>query len=372
VTFADGGLALSRSYFADLVAPTIRQHLPELRYAAARLGFGSEVLGLDDEMSRDHDWGLRLQLFVPDAHVTDLLSMLDEHLPGQFRGHPVRFGFSGDPAVRLRIDVETVDSFLAERLGFDPRRGATATDWLSLTGQAVLEIIAGEVFRDDMGELTELREALSWYPQDVWRYVIACDWQRIDQELPLMQRAGDRGDDLGSRVIAARLVDTTMHLGFLLCRRWAPYPKWRGTLFTRLPLPSEVAPALSRTLTATSWQERAASLATALDALADHQGQHGIPTAWPACVPYYDRPYCHVDDTMVPRLLDSIRDTAVRALTPGLGSIEQRSDNVDLLTSATLRRAALTQPLRATDPDFGMPCGCGTPACREVVRAFDP
>ena len=64
VTFADGGLALSRSYFADLVEPTIRQHLPELRYAAARLGFGSEVLGLDDEMCRAHDWGLRLKVFV--------------------------------------------------------------------------------------------------------------------------------------------------------------------------------------------------------------------------------------------------------------------------------------------------------------------
>lgn len=349
MTYADGGLAVSRSYFVELVAPTIRQHLPELRYAAARVGAGSEVLGLDDEMSRDHDWGLRLQLFVPDADVTHLQSMLDKRLPDQFRGHPVRFGFSGDPAVRLRIDVQTVGSLLAARLGFDPRHAPSAMDWLSLTGQAVLEITAGEVFRDDLGDLTSLREALSWYPEEVWRHVIACDWQRIDQELPLMQRAGDRGDDLGSRVIAARLVDTTMHLGFLLCRRWAPYPKWRGTLFTRLPLPSEVAPALSHTLLATTWQERAACLSTALDALADHQGRHGIPTSWPACVPFHDRPYGHVDDSMVPRLLDSIRDPAVRALPAGLGSIEQRSDNVDLLTRATHRRAALTQSLRSTD-----------------------
>ena len=41
----------------------------------------------------------------------------------------------------------------------------------------------------------------------------------------------------------------------------------------------------------------------------------------------------------MPRLLDSIRNSDVRALPPGLGSVEQRSDNVDLLTSARHRRA---------------------------------
>lgn len=175
MTPVDGGIALARSYFKQLVAPTIRRHLPEMRYAAARVGSGSEVLGLDDEMSRDHDWGLRLQLFVSDSDVAQLRSTLEHHLPAEFAGHPLRFGFSADPAVRLRIDVDSVDALITQHLGFDPRRQASALDWLSLSGQAVLEICAGEVFRDDVGELTSLRAALSWYPEDVWRYVIACD-----------------------------------------------------------------------------------------------------------------------------------------------------------------------------------------------------
>ena len=104
-----------------------------------------------------------------------------------------------------------------------------------------LEVVGGEVFEDTGGALTALRAAMDWYPDDLWRYLVACDWRRIDQELPLMGRAADRGDDLGSRVIAARLVAATMHLGFLLCRAWPPYAKWRGTLFGRLPLPPGVA-----------------------------------------------------------------------------------------------------------------------------------
>jgi hypothetical protein len=51
------GAELARRFFTDVVEPLLSHALPGLGYAAARLGSGSDVLGLDDEMSRDHDWG---------------------------------------------------------------------------------------------------------------------------------------------------------------------------------------------------------------------------------------------------------------------------------------------------------------------------
>ncbi|WP_432549089.1 DUF4037 domain-containing protein [Kineococcus arenarius] len=42
------------------------------------------------------------------------------------------------------------------------------------------------------------------------------------------------GDDAGSRVVTARLVRAGVHLGFVLERRWPPYPDWAGTAFTAL------------------------------------------------------------------------------------------------------------------------------------------
>jgi hypothetical protein len=51
------GAELARRFFTDAVEPLLGRALPGLRYAAARLGSGSDVLGLDDAMSRDHDWG---------------------------------------------------------------------------------------------------------------------------------------------------------------------------------------------------------------------------------------------------------------------------------------------------------------------------
>ena len=332
------GIDLARSYWSEIVRPLLDRAVPGMPRAAARIGSGSDVLGLDDEMSRDHDWGLRLQLFVPDQSRASVVEVLLAELPGNYLGHPTRLTFTGQSEPVLALDVLSVHRFAQSALGFNPLQGTTVPDWLSLTGQVVLEVTGGEVFEDTRGELSSLRNSLTWYPDDLWRYLIACDWQRIDQELPLMQRAGQRGDDLGSRLIAARLVDVAMHLGFLLNRRWAPYSKWRGTLFDELPLASEIGLSLDAVMTASDWQSRGRHLAAALEALANQQDGYGLPTAAPACVPFWDRPFVCINRSMVRGLIDSVRDPSVRLLAPGLGSIEQRTDNVDLLVNAEARR----------------------------------
>lgn len=335
------GVALAREYWSRVVRPLLDEALPDAPRAAARIGSGSDVLGLDDEMSRDHDWGLRLQLLVPPEYVVEVEELLVAQLPAEFGGYPARFPFTGRQHAQLAVDVTTMDELIATGIGFDPRSGGTIDDWLSLTGQAVLEVTAGAVFEDTEGDLTALRAALGWYPDDVWSYVVASDWERIDQELPLMGRAGDRGDDLGSRVIAARLVDVAVHLGFLLCRQWAPFSKWRGTLFSRLPLPSDVGQFLRAVLTEDHWKERGERLAAALDVLAEVQRGAGLPAPARPCVPFWDRPYLHLDPDLVPGIIAGVASLDVRALPVGLGSIEQRSDNVDLLVRGDLRRAAV-------------------------------
>jgi hypothetical protein len=64
------GLELARLYADKVVVPLLAAHHPGLPSAIGRLGSGSDVLGFDDAMSRDHDWGLRLSLFVPADAVT--------------------------------------------------------------------------------------------------------------------------------------------------------------------------------------------------------------------------------------------------------------------------------------------------------------
>lgn len=346
----ENGIGLARSYWVQIVRPLLDRELPAVPRIAARIGSGSDVLGLDDEMSRDHDWGLRLQLLVPSTERSRVEEVLTQRLPVAFAGYPTRVQFTGKDSASLTVEVATLDWLIDSRLGFDPRVGGSALDWLSLTGQAALEITSGDVFEDSERHLTALRSALTWYPENVWRYVVASAWQRLDQELPLMGRAGQRGDDLGSRVIAARLVDVAVHLGFLVCRRWAPYSKWRGTVFAQLPLPSQVTGHLANVLDSRTWPERGEQFIRAVELLADHQARAGLPTVAPVCTQFWDRPFLHLNPDLVPAIQDSISDPAIRALPIGLGSVEQRSDNVDLLVHAARRRAAVGAASNGTGP----------------------
>ncbi|NUQ33016.1 MAG: DUF4037 domain-containing protein [Dermatophilaceae bacterium] len=332
------GAELSRAYWAQVVEPLVRGRWPGLRVAAARLGSGSDVLGLDDAMSRDHDWGLRLDLLVPAAEVSEVESHLEASLPESFLGHPVRFATTWEPLVRHRVRVDSVRGLAVSRLGVDTTCDLSIEDWLSLTGQAVLEVTAGQVFTDDAGELDGIRRRLEWYPDDLWRHLVATDWARLAQELPFVGRTGERGDDLGSRVIAARLAHVAMHLAHLLERTWPPYAKWLGTSLLTLPGASAVASPLAEAVSTTAWRAREAALVEALRVLNGVQRTVGLPAVADPVEPFWDRPCVGVREDVVRTLEDSVTDPEVRALPRGVGSVDQWSDNVDVLMHPARRR----------------------------------
>lgn len=340
------GQGLARRYHDEVVAPLLRRRRPALAYAAGRLGSGSDVLGFDDDTSRDHDWGLRLTVLVDDGEsAADVRALLDSELPDSFAGLPTRFATSWSPAEGQRIDVHTVDDFVASRLGLSPAELDDPVAWLALTGQSVLEVVAGPVFCDGSGRLSEVRERLRWYPEDVWRYVVACGWHRLSQELPFVGRCAESGDDAGSRIVAARVARDVMHLAFLVEREWAPYPKWMGTRFRQLDIAERVLPPLQAALEASGWREREGGLASAIEAVASRQRDAGIPTADVVVVPFWDRPYRTVDERYARRLLAGVDDPRISDLPLGVGSIEQWVDNVDVLAHPE-RRASLHRAWR--------------------------
>jgi len=353
------GIALARALYEEVVAPVL--DVAGVPHAAGRLGSGSDVLGFDDDTSRDHDWGLRLTVLVDDAAVPEVDALLEARLPPSWRGHPVRFATTWDPVVRHRVEVTSARALAVARLGADPTGRLEPWQWLALTGQSVLEVCAGPVFHDGPGELTATRERLARYPEDVGRYVVAAGWAHLGQELPFVGRTGSRGDELGSAVLAGRLARLAMHLGHVLEGRWAPYAKWLGTSFAALPAASSAAPHLRDALAATAWPEREAALARALDVLLAVQASVGLPVPdgasdGAATVPFFDRPFRGV--APVPEVVrEAITDPAVRALPVGVGCVEQWVDDVHVLMDPARRfavaRAALSggaPPVTAVGP----------------------
>src|SRR5213593_2778973 len=112
-------LDLCRAYFHEVVEPLLTRTCPEEARLAAcgRFGYGSECLGMDDEVSRDHHWGPRVDILLPEAVHRErgdhLIAVLRERLPRTFRGFPLEAGHVGAPGLAL----ESYESFLSRTIG---------------------------------------------------------------------------------------------------------------------------------------------------------------------------------------------------------------------------------------------------------------
>jgi predicted N-acetyltransferase YhbS len=326
------GLRLAREFYADVVRPLLDGQVP---YAAALLGPGSEVAGFDSGRSVDHDWGPRLLVLLPDADAGQagaITAMLADRLPESFRGYPVAFPRSGEPdeAARHRVEVAGLGGWLTGTLGFDPRRAITRLDWLATPAQRLAEITGGEVFADEPGDLTRARDALAWYPHDVWLYLLACQWQRIGQEEAFPGRCAEAGDDLGSAVVTARLARDLMRLCLLMHRRYPPYSKWLGTAFARLPGVDGIGASLTAASCAGDWRTRERNLCAAYEAVAALHNRLGITEPVDTHVRrYYDRPFL---------VIGAERFTAALG-GAGLGAVDQFIDSTDALGDLRFLRA---------------------------------
>jgi hypothetical protein len=339
------GLELSRRFYFEAVRPILEARFPALPHAAARIGWGSEVLGFDTEMSTDHNWGPIVQLFLRESDAGlagELREAMRRELPQAFAGFPVFFALADtEQAPDHWVSATTVRAFVDESLGFDIESSLDPADWLTFPTQKLRAMTAGAVLHDGVGELTELRERLAFYPRDVWLYLLAAGWERIGQEEHLMPRAGYAGDELGSALLGSRLVRDVMRLCFLMERQYAPYPKWFGTAFARLACGSDLTPSLWAAQRAPTWQEREAALGRAFEYLAGMHNRLGIAPELPATVAgFHGRPFKVINGSEIAATIrGTIFDPTVKRIAERglIGGIDLASDNTDLLEGAHWR-----------------------------------
>lgn len=347
------GLELAKRFYRHVVAPLLGSE----PHAAALLGDGSEVLGYDDVVSTDHNFGPRLQLFLGGtADPQPVRVRLQRELPEHFEGFPVRFPYAGRHGGQPhhQIEVATAERYFTQRLTIDPVDGLSLADWLLTPTQIFAALTAGAVFHDPHGELGRRRAALAWFPEDVWRYVLAAGWLRIGQEEAFVGRAGGAGDDRGSRIVTARLARELVRLAFLIERRWAPYSKWLGRAFAELALAPRLGPHLDAAMAAGGWREREAAICAAASVAGAATNELGLAEAIdPTPRRFYEREVTVVGaDRFTEALTAAITEPEVMALLRRLGhrrgadvgtlpgAIDQAVDSTDVLCHPARCRAA--------------------------------
>ena len=247
------GLELSKAFYETCGRPMLEEQFSELLplLAVGLFGSGSECLGYDDEVSQDHDFEPGFCIFLPGEDVVDrrsafLLERAYAKLPKSF----LWFQRSAvQPVGGARHGVFRTAEFFAEKVG-SPDGILTVQQWLTVPEQALCEATNGAVFYDGRGEVTQIRQALSCYPEDIRR-------KKLAGHLLLMAQSGQynyqrclaHGEAAAAQLAAAEFVKSAMAVIFLLNNRYQPYYKWSFRALRALPVLSLEAELLEYLLT---------------------------------------------------------------------------------------------------------------------------
>lgn len=304
-------------------------------------------MGYDTAQSTDHNWGLRLFIFLPEKDFRKNKLKIDKELrrdlPHSFLGYPTSFGEPDEDGVRLPPDENgdanhyitflTVKSFIKQHVGVSDYKLIKPISWLTIPQQKLLEITSGKIFHDGL-KMKKVISKFSYYPKDIWLYKIASQWFKISQEEAFVARASAVGDELGSKIIAARIAKEIIELCFLMGRKYAPYSKWLGSAFSQLRISRKLEPVLLNALKSDSIVGREKYLSKAYHIVAEKHNSLLITDPIPTRVSrYYNRPYMVIHaDTFAKKTSAKIKSDSIREL-PLIGSIDQITDSANLVAN---------------------------------------
>ena len=221
------GLEEARKFYEEAGTEMISRNFGDFenRIAVGLVGHGSECFGFDDQTSRDHDFetGFCIWLTKDDEEKIGFRLMraydkLVKSVNGERADRVVENGFQG---------VFVTGDFYRRYTGCD---GAPKTwqDWLYTNSAYFAEATNGEVFRDDLGEFTKIRnEILHGMPEDVRAKKIgSCSLKAAQSGQYNYARCLAHGEEGAAMLALFEFVTNAIELAFLLNRKHCPYYKW--------------------------------------------------------------------------------------------------------------------------------------------------
>ncbi len=245
-------LELSEEFFNDVALPSLKENFPDSwsRMAVGLVGNGSECMGFDDELSRDHDWGIEFYVWLTDvdyASIGDDVRAWKSQLIADNPNQP----FKVISPYGVKTTVLTSGMFYKSLIGF-PKGPQSVLDWRRAPEANYVLCTNGKVFTDPVGEFTETRNyLLGYYPEDLRRKKIAARCLAIAQTGQYnFLRIAQRGDVVAKEVALSKFVEDTMSMVFMLNKKFTPYYKWTFRAMKDLPvLADKVAPMLEQLYT---------------------------------------------------------------------------------------------------------------------------
>ena len=205
------------------------------RIAVGIAGNGSECLGFDDEISRDHDFSAGFTMWLTDEDFKIYGVKLNEEyrkLPNEFLGVKLKEkgAFSNG-----KFGAMPISSFFQNAIGSETIP-LTWQQWFYTPSQNFLEATNGKIFFDNLGIFTEIRRQISSeFPTDV-------RLKKLSAHLALMAQSGQynylrmvsHGGAVNGEMAIHEFTKHCSEVIFLLENQFAPYYKWRLKALSKL------------------------------------------------------------------------------------------------------------------------------------------
>lgn len=248
------GLELSEKYYEAYGRPMLETQFAAIlgQTAVGLVGQGSECLGFDDEISMDHDYGPSFCIWLP----REVYEQYGVQMQAAYDALPQDFmGFSGritQEQGQGRVGVLCLEDFYAGILGRDIVP-ATKEEWLVLDEAALATATSGRVFEDRLGRFSAVRDGLlNYYPREVWiRRLVQSLAKAAQSGQYNYARAMKRGERIAAEMALTDFIRESMHVVYLLNRKYAPYDKWMRRGLKELSIGSEIGDMLDLLYTIT-------------------------------------------------------------------------------------------------------------------------
>lgn len=254
------GLKLSEEFFEEYGRPMLKDFEALMPFLAVGLtGSGSECFGYDDDSSQDHDFEPGFCIFLPGEDIVDrksafALERAYAKLPKEYRG--VRRS-SMQPVGGARHGVIRTAEFFTEHAG--TADGILSfSSWLTVPEYALAESVNGKIFLDNYQEVSQIRQRLAYYPEEI-------RLKKLAGHLLLMAQAGQYNylrclkhqEPAAAQMAVFEFTKSCIEVIFLLNRSYQPYYKWSFRALRSLPKLSIEAELLEYLITSDNSEETA-------------------------------------------------------------------------------------------------------------------